>query len=310
VRLVNEVLAVRSRELFCVTHANPAEVYLVEPGRGVQIFLYGSQPEARLPLEANFGALLVRNGMPIGYGVGACLFDRVEIAINIFPTFRAGESPFIIEQFFKAFYHHFGSRVFVVRSRQMGDGDDEPIMAGSFWFYYKLGFRAVRPQIRALAEREFRRIKRQPEHRSSVAMLKRLSKSDVFFHIDPNRMHRLEEISVASLGYTVTDLIVKRFNGDRVSASTLASRSLAKALGISRFSDWTESERTALMRLGPLLTAIPGLARWSRLEKGLLGRIIRAKGKPLERQFVLLCIRHPKLWPALVRLAATKTRAK
>ena len=308
VRLVNEVLAVRSRELFCVTHANPAEVYVVEPGRGVQLYLFGSKPEVRLPLEANFGALLVRNGIPIGYGVGACLFDRVEIAINIFPTFRAGESPFIIEQFFKAFYHLFGSRVFVVRSRQMGDGDDEPIMAGSFWFYYKLGFRAVRPPIRALAEREFQRIKHNPNHRSSVAMLKRLSKSDVFFHIDLNRMSHLEELSVAQLGYTVTDITARQYHGDRTEAWFASIRSLAQTLGLKDCPTWSDSEQTAFMRLGPLLNAIPELPRWSKTEKELLGRIIRAKGKPMERQFVLLCNRHPKLKPALARLAAKQKR--
>ncbi|PWB76105.1 hypothetical protein C3F09_01300 [candidate division GN15 bacterium] len=304
VRRINEVLAVRSRELFCVTHANPEEVYLVEPGRGVQIYLFGSKPEVRLPLEANFGAMLVRNGMPIGYGVGACLFDRVEIAINVFPTFRAGESPFIIEQFFKAFYHHFGSRVFVVRSRQMGDGDDEPILAGSFWFYYKLGFRAVRPQIRQLAEREYRRIVQNPSHRSSIAMLRRLSRSDVFFHIDPNQMDSPDELSVANLGYAVTDLIARRYRGDRTAVWYYSTRSLAQTLNLTNVPMWTDAERNGFMRLGPLVAALPALERWSREEKEALGRIIRAKGKPLERQFVLQCNRHPKLKLVLAKLAA------
>ncbi len=308
VQLVNEVLAVRSRELFCITHANPAEVCLVEPGRGVQIYLFGSKPEIRLPLEANFGALLVRNGLPIGYGVGACLFERVEIAINIFPTFRAGESPFIIEQFFKTFYHHFGSRVFVVRSRQMGDGDDEPIKAGSFWFYYKLGFRAVRPQVRALAEREHGRIVRNPRHRSSIAMLKRLSKSDVFLHVDPKQMHKLDELSVARLGYAVTDTIASRFRGNRMAAAWLSTRSLAKTLKITNCPVWSDDEWNAFLRLGPVLESIPEIRKWKQTEQEALGRLIRAKGKPLERQFVLQSNRHPRLKSALIRLAM-KTKA-
>jgi len=303
VRLVNEVLAVRSRELFCITFADPAEVYMVEPGRGVKIYLFGSRPEVRLPLEANFGALLVRNGMPIGYGVAACLFERVEIAINVFPTFRAGESPFIIEQFFKTFYHHFGSRVFVVRSRQMGDGDDEPIQAGSFWFYYKLGFRAVRPAIRALAEQEYRRIVRNPEHRSTVAMLRRLSKSDVFLHIDPQQMKKLDELSVARLGYAVTNAIVARFEGNRVAAAGQSVRSQAKILKLTDYPSWTEDEMNAFLRLGPLLTAIPEIRNWNRSEKEALGQLIRAKGKPLERQFVLQSIKHTEFRKALERSA-------
>ena len=161
VRKVSEVLSVRFRELFPLTNANPAEVYLCEPGRGLQMYIYGSLPEARLPLEANFGAMFTRNGLPVGYGVGVVLFDRVEIAVNVFPAFRSGESAFLIEQFFRVFYHHFGSRLFLVQRGQMGYGDDEPLKSGAFWFYYKLGFRALDAGVRDLAEQEHQKILRQ-----------------------------------------------------------------------------------------------------------------------------------------------------
>ena len=62
--------------------AHPAEVYVNEPGRGVQIVLYGMEPEMRLPFETNWGYMLVRNGVPVGYGVAANWFDRAEIAID------------------------------------------------------------------------------------------------------------------------------------------------------------------------------------------------------------------------------------
>ncbi len=303
VRSINEVLAVRVRELFCITGASPREVYLYEPGRGVRIAIFGSNPDIRLPLEANFGAMLVRNGLPVGYGVGAVLFDRVEIAINIFPAFRGGESSFIIEQFFTLFYHHFGSRIFLVRSRQMGDGDDEPIQSGAFWFYNKLGFRPVRPEIRALAERERDRIAANPNYRSSIRTLKRLSKSDVVLTFDPAKMNRFSELSLVNLGYRVTDLVASRFSGNRDHAVRESVREIVSTLNITGVNRWSADERTALERLAPLLSLIGDLKRWSRKDKESLAQIIRAKGSARERAFVLRSNRHPRFRAAVERLA-------
>ena len=64
VRVINEALAVRYRELYPITGANASEVYRAEPGRGVQIFLFGAKPEFRLPLEANFGAMHLHQTPP------------------------------------------------------------------------------------------------------------------------------------------------------------------------------------------------------------------------------------------------------
>lgn len=302
VRAINEILAVRVRELFSISNANPNEVYRYEPGRGVQIFLFGTNPEIRLPIEANFGAMLIRNGLPIGYGVGAVLFDRVEIAINIFPAFRAGESAFIIQEFFRCFHHHFGSNVLLVRSRQVGEGDEEPIRSGAFWFYHKLGFRPVRTQIRALAEREKARLARHPGSRSTPTMLRRLSHSDIFFHFDLSRMSGFRELSLARLGKVVTRLMRDRYRNDRFEADSETTTTVMASLGIRQLERWSRDEMIALIRLAPLLSAISDLRHWSRAEKRELVEIIRAKGGPHERQFVLACNRHPRFRAALERL--------
>ena len=303
VRCVNETLAVRVRELFCITGANPGEVYVCEPGRSVQIAIFGSNPDIRLPLEANFGAMLVRNDLPIGYGVGAVLFDRVEIAINIFPAFRGGESAFVIEQFFKLFYHHFGSRVFLVRSRQMGDGDDEPIQSGAFWFYNKLGFRPVRAEIRALAERERTRIAADPEYRCSVRTLKRLSKSDVVMTANPEQMNDFTELSLVNLGYRVTNLVASKYDNNRDRATRESTWKMVSILRIAHPERWSADERIALERLSPLLSCIRDLPRWSRADKASLAQLIRAKGSDRERDFVLRSNRHPRFRDAIEELA-------
>ncbi len=302
VRSINEVLAVRARELHPLTYANPREVYAYEPGRGVRILVFGTRPIVRLPLESNFGAMLIRNGLPVGYGVGAVLFDRVEIAINVFPAFRSGESSFIIEEFFRLFYHHFESRVFLVRSRQMGDGDIEPLQSGAFWFYYKLGFRAIDPKVRRLAEIEHESIRKSKAYRSPLRTLRRLAKSDVFFHADPSGMDGYREFPIISLGYVVTTYLAEKFDGNRREGIDESTSRIAGALDI-RLDQWSEHEITALERLAPLVVNVPNLADWARGERVALARLIRAKGAAREREFVLQSNRHRKFRAALEMMA-------
>jgi uncharacterized protein YejL (UPF0352 family) len=306
VQTANEVLAVRYRELHPLTNANPLETYKYEPERGIQIYIMGTNPEIRLPLETNFGALLVRNGIPIGYGVGAILLDRVELAINIFPAFRNGESAFIIEQFFKMFYRHFGSRIFLVRSFQMGDGDDEPIFSGAFWFYYKLGFRAVRKRIRKMAEKEYDKIKKNRKYRSSVKTLRRLAKSDVFMHADLNKMNEWNELSLVNLGNIATNYINQKHKGNRNSATQKASQKLVNVLKVKRLSLWSENELRALDRLAPFIINIPNLSKWNKSDKDLLIEIIKAKGGKSEKKYVLLSLKHKRFIESLTQMATDK----
>lgn len=304
VHAINEVLAVRNRELFPLTLANTREVYKYRAGRGLTIFIFGMRPEDRLPIEANFGAMLVRNNLPIGYGVAAVLFDRVEIAINVFPAFRAGESAFTIEQFFRLFYHHFGSRVFLVRNTQMGYGEDEALYSGAFWFYYKLGFRALDAGVRALAEREVARQRADKAYRTPIGTMRRLSKSDVVLSVDGISAAEWKEVSIINLGYAVTRYFARRYDGDRRRGLAGTVELVRRALGIRSLSRWSSDELTALERMAPLVAMIPDINRWSATERSDLAGIVRAKGGACERRFVQRCNRHGRFREAVGRLAS------
>jgi hypothetical protein len=310
VRAVNEVMAIRNRELHPVTSANPAEVYLNQPGRGLTIAVFGMHPEVRLPLESNFGALLVRNGMPIGYGVAAVLFDRVEIAINVFPAFRSGESSFIIEQYFRLFYHHFGSRTFLVRKRQMGYGDDEALRSGAFWFYYKLGFRAVDSGVRRLAEKEHQRMGESSNFQVPLRTMRRLSASDVVFHADPAQAADWEDISTENLAGVVTDFFADKWQSDRRRGLARTVAAVTRVLNLRDFAGWSRREVTVFERMAPLLANIEGLKNWSTAEKNGLVKIVQAKGARRERRFVLLSCRHRKFQSAVRELAGSEKRSK
>ena len=304
VRAAVEVLGSRCRELYPLIGASPEEVYLHESGRGVQVVVYGSRFAIRLPLEASHGYLLIKNGVPVGYGFGALLFDRCEMAINIFPEYRSRESSFIIERLLHVFVAHFRPRVLVIRPYQIGDDNEEALESGAFWFYYKLGFRPVQPRVRELAEAEQARITADRSYRSPLMTLKKLAKSDMFFHLDAGKMDGYRELSVARVGYAVTAFIAREFGGNRRLAERESVRRVARLLEIADWKHWSADEIAGFHRMAPLIACLPGIARWSVRERRQLARIVRAKGSRRERDYALLASRHSRFRAAVEQLAA------
>jgi hypothetical protein len=133
--------------------------------------------------------------------------------------------------------------------------------------------------------------------------MRRLSKTDVFFSIDPAGMKEYRELSIINLGYRVTEFIGKEYVGDRNAAVQGSVALIEKKLGNSNTARWSEGEKLSLVRLAPLFCLIPDLSRWSREEKQMAVELIRAKGGATERAYVLLMNRHSKLRAALERLA-------
>ena len=293
----------RHRELYPVLYANPEEVYTTSPGSGLEIFMLGMLPEYRMPLEANYSALLVKNGMPIGYGIAVLFFERCEIAINVFDTFRSGEAALIFEHFFRVFYHHFGARAFLMRRWQVGHENEEGLQSGSFWFYYKLGFKPLDPGINELAQDEWQKIQRDKGYRTDIKTLKKLALSDMLIDLRPKYEKPFEELLVADIGMAVSSMIADRFRGDNRRALTVSKRAVMNALNIGDLKSWTTSERLQFERWSPLLASIPDLSDWRTAEKQNLVRLVRSKAGKREKSYVGLLQRHRRLLAALRGLA-------
>jgi hypothetical protein len=296
----------RHRELYPVFYANPEEVYMTSVGRGLEIFVLGMLPEYRMPLEANYSALLVKNGVPIGYGIGVLFFERCEIAINVFDTFRSGEAVLIFEHFFRVFYHHFGARAFLMRRWQVGHENEEGLQSGSFWFYYKVGFRSFDPRISELAQEEWQKIQRDKTYRTDTRTLKRLALSDLVIDLRPKSKNPFKELPVTDIGMAVTSMIADRFRGDNRKALAASKRAVRNALNIRDLRSWTTPERLQFERWSPLLASIPDLSDWRMAEKQNLVRLIRSKAGKREKSYVGLLQRHRKLFVALTDLATQK----
>ena len=277
-------LSQREREFHVIVHGHRAEVYRVEAGRGLEIYVIGLAPALRLTLESDYGALLVKNGVPIGYGYAVLLFDRADIGINIFPTYRGGESPYVFDRFCAVFHHHFGARKFVMRRYQVGHQNPEGIEAGSFWFYHKLGFRPLQRGVRLLAEAEAARLERRPGARSTPQTLRRLARSDLMLATDGTRPEDFRDVDVRRVGLAVTRAIRLRHAGDRARAVAAAVRGVARALGAPAVPE----------RLAPVADLVPDLGRWEPAERRALLALLRAKELPRERPFVLAMQRHAR----------------
>lgn len=290
-------MIMRHRELWPLTFSNLDEVYATPIGRGMTIYIMGMDPRWRLPLESNYAALLVRNGVPIGYGIGAMVFDRIEIAINVFETFRGSDAGFIFGKFALLFYQLFGCEYLMIRRYQVGYENPEGLESGAYWFYYRLGFRSIDKQLRKLAEVEAAKIARSRGYRTPVTTLERLAQSDLCLDLSGKGSNR--DVSVGKIALAQTRMISSRFAGDRDRAEREAPKLAMKLLGIRSTAGWTPGERLCFNRLALFALTIPNLEKWSSQDRRKLSQIMRAKGSAHEQEYIRELRMHSRLMRAI-----------
>ena len=67
IEMARVLMVARTRDLDCFVHASEDDVRILDYGRGLQFVSYGSSPERRQMLDAAYGFLMLKNGVPIGY---------------------------------------------------------------------------------------------------------------------------------------------------------------------------------------------------------------------------------------------------
>ncbi len=169
-------MVTRSRDLDAFAYGDPREVRIVEDGEGLAFALNGLVPERRQAAVATYGALTLKNGVPIGYMDLGVAGGHVEIAFNTFPTFRGGETARVFARTLAMLRRVFRSETFGIDAYQLGRGNHEAIESGAWWFYYKLGFRPRAAAAKLLAHRELERWRADRSYRSSEAALGKLAR--------------------------------------------------------------------------------------------------------------------------------------
>jgi hypothetical protein len=198
--LAREASTIRYRELYGFTHGDPAHVYAVDLGRGVQLSLSGLPPAKRLPLRAYHAAMIYKNGVPIGYFEGLSLFERMESGFNLYYTFRDGETAWLYARILNVMHHFAGVTSFAIDPYQVGYENEEGIESGAFWFYRKLGFRPVKREVLQLVEREEEKIATRAGYRSSSRTLRKLSESPMIFELDRESAGDWDRFQVRKIG--------------------------------------------------------------------------------------------------------------
>ncbi len=293
VNLAREAMVTRSRDLDAFAHGDPRDVRIVDDGDGLAFGLIGVVPERRLHLPAVYGALTLRNGVPIGYVQLDVLFGNAEVSFNTFETFRGGEAGFVFCRLLAAARRVFGVTSFSIEPYQLGRGNDEGIDSGAWWFYARFGFRPRDPAVARLARSELAKRAKNKNYRSGRPTLLRLAEAHVFW--PPEALRTAVLTPTAAIGFAVA-----RKHGAPV----------AKRLAVPSMRGWTAGERLWWRRWAPLLASLPGLNRWPAADRRALVRIARAKGSRREIGYVRRFDAHPRLAKAILALAGISTRLR
>lgn len=300
--LARASMVTRERDLDVFSYGDPSDVRLVDFEGGLQFACIGALPERRLLLEAIYGYLTLKNGVPVGYVLTSALFGSSEIAYNVFDSFRGAEAGWIYARVLAMTRHLFGSDTFTIFPYQLGEGNDEAVASGAWWFYQKMGFRPRDPATLRLMRRELARMRRFPGRRSGLATLRRLARENLYLPLARERDDVIGRLELPNVGLRVMAAVAARFGADRETTDAACASESAALLGVRSFAGWSRAERAAWRRWAPLTLILPGIARWSPAERRALAEVVRAKGGRRESDFVRRFDAHRRLRAAIRKL--------
>ncbi len=301
--LARETSAVRYRELHGFTYGDVRRVLKADLGRGTEVFVMGVAPENRLPLRAYHAALIFKNGVPVAYFEGLSICERTESGFNLYYTFREGETAWLYARILRLMRQLLGVTVISIDPYQVGHENEEGIESGAFWFYRKLGFRPVWPELMKLTQAEERKMAEDRGYRTSPRMLRKLAAGHMIFELPDAGNSGWDRFQTRNVGLAVQRRMAREFKSDPKEIRSHSIEFVERALRI-KSNQWTNGEREALHNLALVLAMIPAIEKWSAGEKELATRIIRAKGGADEAAYLKLMQRHAKLRDALIRLGS------
>lgn len=303
IALARKALAVRHRETHAFNYANPRDVRVADLGRGIQIAWFGVLPEHRLPLRALFGLLILKNGVLVGYGDAALLFDWIEGGggINIFEEFRRGEAAFIFHRYVAFLHQHLGIRAIHISRWDIGHKNPEGIDSRAFWFYYRMGFRPKHDGLRRLAGRAYSRMKQEVGYRSSQRTLEKLSRAGMFLSLESAIDPSVEVFETRRVTQRAGEL------SSQMGSMKLTAQ-LAENLGVKNWQSWDRANRLALERLAPVLALMTDLKSWPARERRSIVSLVRAKAGQHEAEYLRRLALLPRLRAAILGLGAPQAR--
>jgi hypothetical protein len=299
-----DTMAVRFRELHGFTHGDPQRVLRADAGRGLEIFMWGVPPARRLPLLAYHCGIFFKNGVPMGYHEGLSLFERVEIGLNLFYTFRDGESAWAYARLMRLYKQVLGVNTFSIDPYQLGgSGNEEGIESGAFWFYRKLGFRPTRADLAQLVATEERKLAARKNYRTSPRLLRQLASGHVLFETgDAATPGEWDRFLVRNIGLAAGRRMASEFGGDAQAVRAASAAQVRRALSGAGVGKFNEAEERAFSNFALVLALLPDLARWTTEEKRAALAVVRAKAGADELRYLRVLCRHARLRRAIIAL--------
>jgi len=297
-----ETSAVRYRELHGFTYGDARRVLKADLGRGTLVYVMDVPAENRLPLRAYHAAMMFKNGVPVGYFEGLSIAERMESGFNLYYTFRDGETAWLYARILRLMRQLLGVTVFSIDPYQAGHENEEGIESGAFWFYRKLGFRPVKPELLKLTRAEEAKVAKNPSYRTSAATLRKLAAGHMLFELFERRPgRRWDHFETRNIGLAVQKRMAREFGGSAYRIRKHSVETVTRALRISS-RGWNEAEVNALENLSLPLAMVPGLEKWNSEQRTLAERIIRAKASRDEARYLKLIQKHAAVRDALMQL--------
>ncbi len=278
-----------SRETDPVTYAEAEGLEVFDLDRGLSIAFFYLPPERRNAMDAYVGYMIFKNRIPCGYGGAWMLGNKAKIGLNIFPSFRGGESAFLFGQILRLYKKRFRLRYFEAEPYQIGKDNPEGIESGAFWFYYKLGFRPHQEEYKIIAQEEFNKIKADRNYKSPGSILKELANSMMFldtFEPGTGLKHALPDS--LKISEQITQLISGKFQGDRKLAVDHFISEVPKKTGIHAGTFKRKEEKGMYIALLPVLyLLISSKKNILKEDVKLLSELVRSKAAATEFNYIL-----------------------
>ena len=224
------ILVRHLREIDPITFTAPELVAYYKMEHGITIALMGMTPNRRHPVDSYMGYVVFKNGLPVAYAGSWILFDSGRIALNVFPSYRGGESLYIFQQILEVHRKVYRLKRFSVDPYQIGKDNSDGIKSGAFWVYYHMGFRPLRAEQKKIAEAEAVKISAQKGYRSPPVVLKKLADSRLehILHGKPVRF------DATDLSIAYFNIVKNRFNNNRQQAMQYAYPRIVRLLNLEK----------------------------------------------------------------------------
>lgn len=284
------------------TNTDFDDISLYRLERGLDVVLLGMDSTHRLPIDTYIGFFAFKNQIPYAYGGTWLLGSTAKIGLNIFPSYRGGESTWFFAQLMRVYYQEFKPDYFIAEPYQIGRGNPEGIASGAFWFYYKLGFRSLTHSHRLFASKEFDKLSSGKRKKTPKKTLEKLVEDEMVLAINKNIVISKTKFDTMQLSASITHFIRNKFNGNLEKAIQQSLSTLMTELNIKN-KEYFLSLTPGVESIALSLFAAGGIKLWSKKEKGLLLDLIEEKSFGTDSNYAKKLNAHKSLLRLLQKLS-------